>query len=532
MGLREKTFQQLVCDQAVREDLRGKSVKAAALTGSAGMVDFAVRLGSTAILARLVLPEHFGLIMMVTAVTAVADQLKDMGLSMATVQCREITHARATNLFWISVAVSLAIAFALCALSPLIAHFYRDPRLVSITCALAANFLFGGLMVQHQALLARQLKLGHTATVRLASSLLASAAAIGLAADGFGYWALVWREVLRSALMTAGMWVCFPWIPGLPSRRTGVRDTVRFGAHLTAANLIASATASADRLLLGRLWGATPVAVYRQAYQLLLVPMDQLLSPLYQVGQPGLSLLQSDGPRYRGFYRKLLGIVCLVTMPSSVFTAVYSRELTLLLLGPQWLECAPILLALSLVTFIRQPVSSAALLLVTRGRSRPYLQLTVIQQLTFFVFLCVGVQWGPRGVAFAEVAATYLLILPVLRICVHDSPLSLHDIFAVLGRTAGISLVTGAGLLLYRTFEPALPLPFILLLGGLVAAALFIVTWLVLPGGKTELANLAQDVFATIRKKNSVARPTDAPPPPANLVDRPLRHPAPVAPKA
>src|SRR5215468_4800656 len=95
-------FNRLVCTQAIRKDLRSSSVRAAGFTWAAGTVDFILRLGSTAILARLILPEQFGLVMMLMAVTAIADQFRDLGLSTVTVQRREISHQEVTNLFWIN----------------------------------------------------------------------------------------------------------------------------------------------------------------------------------------------------------------------------------------------------------------------------------------------------------------------------------------------------------------------------------------------------------------------------------------------
>ena len=86
-------------------------------------MDFAIRIGSTAVLARLILPEQFGLVMMVMAVTAVADQLRDLGLSTATVQKAEISHAEISNLFWVNLTAGLLIAAALCAASPLVSHY-------------------------------------------------------------------------------------------------------------------------------------------------------------------------------------------------------------------------------------------------------------------------------------------------------------------------------------------------------------------------------------------------------------------------
>ena len=288
-------FRRLVCTEAIRNDLRSSSVRAAGFTWAAGAADFVLRVGSTAILARLILPEYFGLVMMVTAVTAVADQFRDLGLSTVTVQRKEISHQEVSNLFWINALAGTLIALVVCALSPLVSAYYHDPRLTIITCVLASNFVFGGLMVQHQALLARVLKLGHSATVRVLASVISTVVAVLLAWKGFGYWALVWREVLRCGLLALGMWLCFPWIPGLPCRQTDVRALLGFGAHLSVANIVLSVGGGADRFLIGRFWGAGPVAIYRQAYQLLVLPIEQLVSPVYQVTQPGLSMLQTDG---------------------------------------------------------------------------------------------------------------------------------------------------------------------------------------------------------------------------------------------
>ena len=368
----------------------------------AGVADFALRIGSTAILARLLLPEYFGLVMMVMAVTAVADQFRDLGLSTVTVQRKEITHEEITNLFWINALAGTLIALIVCAASPLISLYYKDSRLTLITCILASSFVFGGLMVQHQALLARVLKLGHSAAVRVLASLISTLLAVFLAWKGFGYWALVWREVARGLLLTGGMWLCFRWIPGLPSWRTDVRGLLGFGAHLSAANILGSISGGVDRFLLGRFSGAGPVAMYRQAFQLLVAPMDQLLSPIYQVTQPGLSMLQTEAARFRRFYQKVLTLVCVATMPLSLFVAVYSAEITRVMLGRKWLEAAPLLMILSFDAFIKQAVGSAAFILITTGRSKSYLGLTMLHNATLVLLMCVGVRWGAKGIALCR----------------------------------------------------------------------------------------------------------------------------------
>ena len=494
-------FSRLFCTEAIRKDLRTSSVRAAGLTWAAGTADFVLRIGSTAILARLVLPEQFGLVMMVMAVTAIADQFRDLGLSTATVQRKEISHQEVTNLFWINVLAGMLIAAVVCAASPLVSEYYKEPRLTLVTCILATNFIFGGLMVQHQALLTRQLRLGHTSSVRLLSSGLSTMLAIALAWNGFGYWALVWREVVRSALLTAGMWLCFPWVPGWPCRKTSVREMLGFGAHLSAANIVATISSSIDRLLIGRFWGAGPVALYRQAYQLLVVPMDQLLGPMFQVTQPGLSMLQGDDSRYRRFYQKVLTVVCIASMPLSAFVAICPTEITRVLLGRKWLGCAEVLAILSLGTFIKAPVAWSGHVLITRGRSKMYLALTLIQNLALIVFMSIGVPWGISGVAAADVAATYLLIAPTLYLSYKDSPLRIGTFFSTIARPAIASIVMAILLAVFRRVLPPFGAPIFLMLGGLVALTVFPLAWVLMPGGKAELAELLSDVRSALHKR-------------------------------
>ena len=494
-------FRQLTSTDRIRTDLRGSSVRAAAYTGAAGLGDFVIRIGSTAVLARLILPEHFGLVMMVTAVTAIADQLKDMGLSSATVQRKEISREEVTNLFWVNVLVSVAIALVICGAAPLVSMYYREPRLTPITCVLATNFVWGGLMTQHQALLTRQLKLGHTSTVRLLTSVVSTALAVLLAWWNYGYWALIWREVARSILLVAGMWLCFPWIPGLPSRKTDIRSLIRFGTNLTGANILATICSGFDRFLIGRFWGAAPVAVYRQAYQLVTAPIDQLLSPVWQVAQPGLSMLQSDDRRYRRFYRKVLTVACLGSMPLSLFIAVYSHEITLLILGRKWIASAPILLILSFGAFIKQAVGSSAQILITRGRSRAYVVLTLLYIVALVILMCVGVRWGIEGVAVADVAATCLLIVPRLHYSFKNSPVTMGLFFSTIAGPAVASVAMAIVLMLVRAGLPALPLLAALALGGCIALVVFSVVWILMPGGKTELLALISDLRSARRRK-------------------------------
>jgi PST family polysaccharide transporter len=502
-------FRALTCTRSLRRNLGTRSTRAGLLTATAGFADFAIRLGSTAILARLVLPEHFGLIMMTAAIIAVADQLRELGLSSATVQQPEITHAEVSNLFWINVGAGAGLAALIAGLSPWIAAYYQEPRLTPITVVLATTLVFGGLTVQHQALLTRQMRLGRAAAIRLASSVLSTVLAIALAWLDYGYWALLWREVARAALLALGMGWSFPWLPGLPDVNTDVRRMLRFGANLTGGNIFASLTAGADRFLLGRTWGAGAVGIYRQAFQLVSAPTDQLLSPLYQVAQPALSMLQGDPAKYRRVFLQLLSLVAALTMPLSLFVAVYADVITVVLLGPAWPAAAPILCLLSLGTFIKQAVGSTAFVLITRGKSGTYLRLTLLHNVTLVAAMWLGVRWGASGIALAEVATTYLLLAPRLHYALRGSPVTVHSFFSTLARPVMASLAMAFALLALRASAPSHSPVLALGLGGAVAAGLFAFTWYFLPGGRAELWGLLTHLRTALRRQEAPVSPPE-----------------------
>ncbi|HUJ72768.1 MAG TPA: oligosaccharide flippase family protein, partial [Verrucomicrobiae bacterium] len=274
---------------------------------------------------------------------------------------------------------------------------------------------------------------------------------------------------------------------------------------------LASISASVDRFLIGRFWGAAPVAIYRQAYQLMTAPTDQLLSPIYQVTQPGLSMLQTDEARYRRFYQKVITIVSIMTMPLSLFVAVYATEITLLVLGPKWAQSAPILLILSFGTFTKQAVGSAAFVLITRGRSRPYLVLMLVNSAAQILLMAAGVRWGTQGVAIADVATTYAMIAPRLYYSFKNSPVTLGTFFAAVGRPAAASVVMAVALILLRLALPALTLPVTVALGCALAAVVFPGAWLVIPGGKAELKALVLDLRSALQQKAVNATSVETP---------------------
>ncbi len=213
-------------------------------------------------------------------------------------------------------ATGLGIALLIAALAVPIARFYGDPRLVAICMVLGSTFVFSGITIQHQALQRRLMRFGQLALIQIGASAASVAIAVAIAFMDYGYWALVAREVSRSVLVLLGTWICIPWVPGRPSRQADVKSMLIFGGDVTAFNLIWSfVTFNLDQILIGKLFGATPLGLYRQGINLVLAPISQLSFPVNTVAETTLSRLQDAADRYRRYYLRFLGALASVTMP-------------------------------------------------------------------------------------------------------------------------------------------------------------------------------------------------------------------------
>ena len=207
---------------------------------------------------------------MVVVVTGFVSMFKDLGLSNATIQKEEINAEQISTLFWVNVALSVTILLLTASLAPAVAWFYGDSRLTLITLVYAVGFLFGGLTVQHEALLRRQMRFTALAVTDIVSLIAGIVTALVLGWYGARYWALVANQLVVGFTNTVAVWALCRWRPGLPVRNSGVRSMLVFGRNLTGFSIINYFARNLDNMLIGKFWGSQQLGLYAKAYQLLL----------------------------------------------------------------------------------------------------------------------------------------------------------------------------------------------------------------------------------------------------------------------
>ena len=247
-------------------DLKGRTISGTFITIAAQAIKFLLNLAFIMALARLLSPKDFGLYAMVTTMMGFLWIFQDIGLSTATVQRQEISHAQVSNLFWVNVGVGGVVTLVVAASAPAIAWFYREPRLIGITLALSITFLLTTSAVQHIALLNRQMRFGAIATIEVTCVLGGYLTGIGMALSGYGYWALVGANLMQVVIRLVLSWLISGWQPRLFSRNAQTRHLLSFGANITIGNLINTLARGLDNVLIGRFFGPVAVGLYSQSF--------------------------------------------------------------------------------------------------------------------------------------------------------------------------------------------------------------------------------------------------------------------------
>lgn len=409
--------------------IRGGYARAAAVAAN-----FALRLGSVIILARLLDPKDFGLLGMVTAFTGVLSLFRDFGLSAAAVQLASVSSAQSSTLFWINLLVGALLTLIAAVCAPAVSGFYHEPRLLLVTVVVAAGFLFNGAGVQHSALLQRQMRFRALAVIDVIALILSIAAAISLALAGFGYWALVAMTLSTPVVTTIGLWVASGWVPQMPSRRIGLRSMMKFGGALTLNGFVVYIASNFDKVLVGRYWGADALGIYGRAYQLVRIPTDTLNSAVGEVAFSALSRLHNDAQRLKSYFLKGYSLVLALTVPVTVVCGLFADDMVRVLLGPKWTQAIPIfrLLAPTILVFaIANPLGwlLTALGLVGRG-----LRISFVIGPLMILGYVIGLSHGPRGVALAYSTVMIFWAVPAILWCIHGTVFSFLDIIRVIAR--------------------------------------------------------------------------------------------------
>lgn len=392
--------------------LGDRAARATAITLTVQLGRAALQFASTIVLARLLVPDDFGLVAMVTAVVGIADLVRDLGLSMAVARARSISHQERTNLFWTNLLVGFLCAVIALACTPLIVAGYGEPRLTTIVPVFAGLVLVGGFNAQYRADLVRTMRFKAIGASDLIAQFVGFVAAVVLAAMGAGLWAIVVQQVIFIVLSTIINVISVRWWPSWPQRGVSIRHFVRFGSGVFGTHLIIFLTRNLDNVAIGALVGPGALGLYSRAYQLMLMPMAQINTPMTQVVVPTLARVHEDREVLLRYLLKAQQVACYATATVFAAAAGLAEPIIDVLFGPQWHGVVPIFVILA-IGGVPQAISPIGYwLYLATGASGALFRQRLVTGLLTIALILAGVPWGVIGVSIG-VAVSGLLSWPI-----------------------------------------------------------------------------------------------------------------------
>jgi polysaccharide transporter, PST family len=392
--------------------LRRLAVRGAGVTVFSQGIVFAVQMIATVVLARLLAPSDFGVVIMVTTFSLLLMSFGQNGYPEAVIQREKIDRFLASNLFWINMGMGLVLAIGFAAAGRLLARFYGDPRVAAVAACVSISIFLSSVSVLHVALLKRALRFSVTSTLDVLSNVVSVVVSIILASAGWGYWALVAAVVARPLVQTVGAWCACQWIPSFPRRIPGTASIVRFAMHVYGRFSFNYVTRNTDNLLVGWRFGPASLGFYKKAYDLFLLPANQLLIPIADVVLSTLSRLERGSAEYRRYFLNGLSILAFVGLGAGTILTLVGKDMIRLLLGAKWGEAGHIFTFFGPGIGIMLIYGPSGLIHLSIGRADRWFRWVVIEFAVTVLLFSIGLHWGPTGIASAWSASFWILFIP------------------------------------------------------------------------------------------------------------------------
>jgi teichuronic acid exporter len=360
------------------------------------------------ILARLLMPEQFGLVGMLAIFFELARVFIDSGFGAALVQKKDITDVDECSMFYFNILVGVLAAGLFCAIAPGVARFYHQPILTPVMCALSVTLVFYSFAGVQTALLSKRIDFKTQMKISVTATLLSGILGIAMALRGAGVWSLVVQYIAGSFFRTLLLWRLNTWRPRLLFRLAALRGMFRFGSRLLASSLLNVLFENVYLVVIGRLFSAAQLGLYSGARRIQNMATLNITSIVMQVAFPVFSLMQDDPARLKRSMRRAMVMLAFINFPIMVALALLARPLVRLLLTEKWLAAVPWLQLLCVANLLYPFHALHLNVLKAQGRSDRFFRLEVIKRGLIVVLIIVTYRWGVAGLIWGQVVMSVL----------------------------------------------------------------------------------------------------------------------------
>lgn len=365
-SLKKKTFRGTIWSSVERFSIQG--------------VQFIVML----FMARILTPEDYGLVGMLTVFIAVCQVLIDSGFTNALVRKVNRTQADFCTVYYFNIAAGIILYGIMWFCAPLIARFYDEPQLINLTRVITLSFVIGPLTGIQWANFTINVDFRSTAKASITAAALGGIVGLYMAYAGYGVWAIVGNQLAGAIVSGIIIWYIGTWRPKLIFSWKSFHELFGYGSKLAASGIIDTVYNNAFKLVIGKVYNAADLGYYTRAANFSQFPSSNLTAIISRVTFPILCSIQEDDDRLRSVYRRFLRLSAFIVFPLMIGLATLAYPLVITLVGEKWAFSATLLsiICFSMMWF---PIHAINLnLLQVKGRSDLFLKLEIWKK-------CIGV---------------------------------------------------------------------------------------------------------------------------------------------
>lgn len=355
------------------------------------------------LLARILLPEQFGLLAMVTVFVTIAMAITDAGFSQAIIQKKELIDIDLCTAFYLNLVVGIVMMAILWMLSPLVAHFYGQPILADILQFLSLAILLGAFGQVHRAKLIRALEFRKLALVSIPVTIFSGIIAVWLALSGWGVWALVIQMLILAGMNSLLLWFVTMWRPSLAFSKNSASEMSAFGMNMAGASIVNNLFQNLYVLVIGKMFLPAEVAYYQRAEGFKSMSAINIKVIISRVTFPLFSRIQSDSARLCEAFSKCVRMLCLILFPVMGLLAGISEPLILTLIGDKWAPSSSYLSLLCIVGAFYPVISINVDILKAVGQSKLVFKLALVKRVILLALLCLTFSFGIQAIILGQI---------------------------------------------------------------------------------------------------------------------------------
>lgn len=423
--------------------VKHKAVKGAMFQSIGGIAQVVIRLIGSMVLARLLVPDDFGVFALVVLVYGLLAQLKTFGAIQAIIARQNVTQRQLSTSFFINFTINLTLFILLWLIATLIADIYDEQRLVDALKVISFIFLFHAFSTVPAALLERSMHFHYVNIIAVSGAIVETVLSIVLVYYyNFDYWALVWGLVIAELYMTLLKILLAGWIPTFEFSKISSLFFIRYGAYLSGENVLMYFRQNIDYFIIGKMLGTTSLGIYSFAYRILNLVSTRLLGPISGVINPSMSIMKTREEVINAFlkFTKYNGYIA---APILISMFVLAEPIILLLWGNQWHEAIPLMKVLVVVAGVQALALPIGSVFLRYNDTKTLFKISIIKVFSsVLIVITFGYFFKIIGIAYGMVVSTILSYFISFYYLKEVVQISFQNIFIALRPLLIISIFT------------------------------------------------------------------------------------------